>query len=172
MKQPRRNLLLAAVLAATGAMALAQSPAPTAGDASGARPGWSQRRADPERMQQRMADRHARRMTELKDALKLTPAQEEAWNQYNAAMQPPAFGQRQRQDRAELAKLTTPERIDRMQQRAEERLAQMKQRGDATKAFYAQLSPEQQQTFDSRAQRAGWGRGHGHGWRGMGPGPR
>jgi hypothetical protein len=45
------------------------------------------------------------------------------------------------QRRAERA-MTTPERLD-------QQLAEMRQRVDATKRFYAQLSPEQKQTFDS-----------------------
>ena len=173
--QPKR-LFLAAVLAATGAVAVAQAPAPAqpaAGEAA-PRAGQSDRRArmDPAQRQQRMAEHHAKRMAELKTQLKLTPAQDGAWNQYTAAMQPPAMGQRERMDRTEFEKLTTPQRIDRMQQRATERQAQMKQRGEATKAFYAQLTPEQQKTFDSRALRGGEGRrGGDHGHHGMGHGP-
>ena len=179
MNLHRKHLLLASLLAATGTLALAQAPA--AGDAP-ARPGWSERRAermDPARMQQRMAERHAQRMDKLKAELKLSPAQEGAWTQFSAAMQPPAFEPRGPGARADFARLSTPERIDLMQKRADERHARMKQRGDATKAFYAQLTPEQQKSFDSRAQRAGrgegWHGGHGEhrGWgRGMGPGPR
>ncbi len=52
----------------------------------------------------------------------------------------------------------------------------MKQRGDAVKTFYAQLTPEQQKVYDERAMRGGRGegqRGGGrHGHHGMGPGPR
>ena len=99
-----------------------------------------------------------------------------AWNQFSAAMQPPAPDARS--SRADFARLSTPERIDLMQKRADRRHARMKQRGDATKAFYAQLTPEQQKSFDSRAQRAGrgegWHGGHGEhrGWgRGMGTRP-
>jgi Spy/CpxP family protein refolding chaperone len=117
-------------------------------------------------------------MADLKAQLKITPAQEGAWTAYTAAMQPPANAQRRgpRMDRAEFAKLTTPQRIDRMEQFAAERQAQMKQRGDAVKAFYAQLTPEQQKVYDERAMRGGRGegqRGGGrHGHHGMGPGPR
>ncbi len=179
MKPHRKHLLLASLLAATGTLALAQAPA--AGDAP-ARPGWSERRAermDPARMQQRMAERHAQRMDKLKAELKLNPTQEGAWTQFSTAMQPPAFEPRGPGARADFAKLSTPERIDLMQKRADERHARMKQRGDATKAFYAQLTPEQQQSFDRLAARgrhgAGWHAGHREhrGWGpGMGPGPR
>lgn len=93
-------------------------------------------------------------------------------------MQPPAIGQRPAQNRADWARLTTPQRIDQMQQRASERQQQMAQRGDAIKAFYAQLSAEQQKTFDERSRRDGRRgdhRHHGGGWgggMGMGYGPR
>jgi len=52
--------------------------------------------------------------------------------------------------RAELDKLTTPQRIDLIEQRRAERIGQMNQRMDATKAFYAQLTPEQQRLFDAQ----------------------
>ena len=178
MTRTPKNLLIAAVLAATGAIAVAQAPAPVApaaGDSATqqrAAPGERRERMDPAQRQQRMAEHHAKRQAELKAQLKLTPAQEGAWNQYTSAMQPPAKGPRM--DRAEFDKLTTPQRIDRMQQRSAERQAQMKQRGDAVKAFYAQLTPEQQKVYDERAMRGGRGDGHRgrHGHHGMGPGPR
>jgi hypothetical protein len=69
--------------------------------------------------------------------------------------------------RAELEKMTTPQRIDRMRQLHAERAAAMDKRGDATKTFYAQLSPPQQKAFDelslkflARHGRGGHGRGH------------
>ena len=180
MTQHPKRLFLAGLLAASlGSVAIAQNAPqataaqPAAGEASG------RARMDPAQRQQRMAEHHAKRQAELKAQLKLTPAQEGAWNQFSAAMQPPAPDARGPASRADFARLSTPERIDLMQKRADERHARMKQRGDATKAFYAQLTPEQQKSFDSRAQRAGrgegWHGGHGEhrGWgRGMGPGPR
>ena len=182
MSSHPKRLFIAAVLASTGAIAVAQAPAPVApaaGDSATqqrAAPGERRERMDPAQRQQRMAERHARRMNELKAQLKLNPAQEPAWASYSAAMQPPAQLQRPRTDRSEFAALTTPQRIDRMQQRSAERQAQMKQRGDAVKAFYAQLTPEQQKVYDERAMRGGRGegqRGGGrHGHHGMGPGPR
>ena len=175
MTQHPKRLFLAGLLAASlGSVAIAQNAPqataaqPAAGEAS------THARMDPAQRQQRMAEHHAKRQAELKAQLKLTPAQEVAWNQYTAAMQPPAKGPRM--DRAEFDKLTTPQRIDRMQQRSAERQAQMKQRGDAVKTFYAQLTPEQQKVYDERAMRGGRGegqRGGGrHGHHGMGPGPR
>jgi protein CpxP len=83
-------------------------------------------------------------------------------------MQPPAqMGQRLTpEQRAEMDKLTTPERIDKMQalhtERMNEHAAMMKKHGDATKAFYAVLSPEQKKTFDAEHVRHGGPAGHGH----------
>ena len=51
------------------------------------------------------------------------------------------------------AKLTTPERIDKMQAHKAERDADMSQRAEATKAFYAQLSAEQKKVFDTETAR-------------------
>ena len=183
MNPTPKRLWIAALLAASGAVAIAQTPAqPAAGEQPPRAASAEMRRAaprDPAQWQQRMAERHAQRLDKLKAELKLSPAQEGAWNQFSAAMQPPAPDARGPASRADFARLSTPERIDLMQKRADERHARMKQRGDATKAFYAQLTPEQQKSFDSRAQRAGrgegWHGGHGEhrGWgRGMGPGPR
>lgn len=163
MKQHRRHFVLAAMLAAagaTGAATLAHAASPESGSAA---PSTLQQK-DPTQWRQRMVERHARRMDELKGKLQLSEAQQGAWSEFSSAMQPPTAEQRQRLDRAEFEKLTTPERIDRMQQRAEERQARMKQRGDAVKRFYGQLTAEQQKTFDAqymRYGRRGMHRGHG-----------
>ena len=178
-----KRLFIAAVLAATGALAVAQAPAPVqpaAGDTATqqrAAPGERRARMDPAQRQQRMAERHASRMAELKTQLQITPAQEGAWSAYAAAMQPPADAQRRgpRMERGEFDKLTTPQRIDRMQQFSAERQARMQQRGDAIKSFYAQLTPAQQKIYDERAMRSHRGEGK-RGGPGMrhhgGPGPR
>ena len=53
-----------------------------------------------------------------------------------------------------------------MEKRMAERQAHMKQRGEAVKAFYAQLTPEQQKVFDERGMRHGKGEGRHGGHRG------
>ena len=195
MRFAPKQLLLASLLAATGVIATAQTTAPAAptapaattapaaGEASAQRPrgerGERRGPRDPAEFQKRMAERHAKHQAELKTALKLTPAQEGAWTSFTSATQPPAAGQRPRGDREEFKKLTTPQRIDLMEKRSAERQAHMKQRGDAVKAFYAQLTPAQQKVFDERGLRhSGDGKGkgdqrnpRGHGHHG-GPGPR
>jgi hypothetical protein len=114
-----------------------------------------------ERMQERMQERRAKRMAAFKQKLQITPSQESAWNTFTAALQPARM---QRPDRAEFAKLSTPERIDRMRSMRTARMAEMDKRADATKAFYAVLAPEQKKVFDDTASRMmGHGkRGHGH----------
>lgn len=164
MTHAPKRLFIAALLAATGAVAIAQAPAPVqpaAGEAAAQRaaPGERRARMDPAQRQQRMAERHAQRMADLKAQLQISPAQEGAWNAYSAAMQPPTDAQRPRMNRAEVEQLSTPQRIDRMQQFSAERQARMQQRGDAVKAFYAQLTPAQQKTYDERAMRGNRGEG-------------
>ena len=88
-------------------------------------------------------------------------------------MQAPANWKRP--DRAELARLPAPERIDRMREHRIERNAMMDRRGEATKGFYAMLNPIQKRVFDLETARRGVGgrggrdgggdhHGGGHGW--------
>lgn len=151
---------LAALMTFSSISAMAQTPASPAQAGAGMS---HMQRHDPAKMQAMMAKRQA----ELKAKLGITPAQEPAWSSYSAAMQPPAdFKRGDRQAmRAELDKLPTPERIDKMRAMRAERMAKMNaemdKRGAATKSLYAVLSPEQQKTFD--AQRALHRPGHGEG---------
>jgi len=107
---------------------------------------------DPAKMQARMEQRQAA----LKAQLKLTPAQEPAWTAFAASHKPPAGMLGKQAAMPDLAKLTTPERIDKMKelraQRMGEMTATMDQRAEATKAFYAVLTPEQQKVFDAQSK--------------------
>lgn len=146
MKSVHKHLVAVGLLAALGFSAIAQAqPAP-------AQQPRQERMAhrDPAKMQERMAKRQA----ELKAKLQINANQEGAWNTFINAIKPPA-DRPARPDRAEFAKLTTPERIDRMQAMKAQRDARMAQRAEATKAFYAALSPEQQKTFDAETLRFG-----------------
>lgn len=153
------GFILSVLLATAGTSALAQTT-PAAPMGSSAATGWHGDRMmgqrDPAKMQAWMAKRQAA----LKASLKITPAQESAWTTFTAAMQPPARDINAWQaQRAEMEKLSTPERIDKMRalrtQRMTEMNALMDKRGEATKTFYAALSPEQQKTFD--AEHRGFG---------------
>jgi hypothetical protein len=112
----------------------------------------------------------AERMEFFKFKLKVTPAQEGPWNAWTAAMKPPAAGP-QRPDRAELERLSTPERLDRMRAVRTARQAEMDKRMDATKTFYTALDADQKKTFDAASLqmlrhrgggRGGFGDGEGH----------
>ena len=79
-------------------------------------------------------------------------------------------------DPVEMAKLTTPERIDKAKALRNQHMAEMNaasdKRGEATKTFYAVLTPEQQKVFDAASARHLGPRGNMGGPRaGMGPGP-
>jgi len=162
MKSVHKQLVVAACLAVLGAAASAQ-PAQPAIVAPGGPPG-----AGRPIMQEhfaRMQRYVQRREAELKQVLQITPAQEGAWDTWIASRRPPANLERPRP--GEFAQLTTPERIDRLRALRAQRIAEMDRRGDATKAFYAALTPSQQKAFDALAamrmgrfgghHRGGWG---------------
>ena len=157
MKTTYKALVFAAVLAGAGAATFAAQDANQHQDGG---PRAEHRQMDPKKME----EMHAKRSAELKEKLKITPAQEGAWTSFTAAMKPPARDAAQRPDRAELEKLPTPERLDKMRalrtQHMNDMAAAMDKRDQATKALYAALSPEQQKTFDS-LRSENHGRGHG-----------
>src|SRR5690606_24916282 len=114
----------------------------------------------PERME-RMQRHRSDRLAGLKEALKITPEQEAAWLAFVARTGPAQADDKtsaKRMDRKEWRQLTTPERLDRMAAMKAERDAAMTKRMDATRSFYASLSPEQQKVFDERGMGAGMGR--------------
>jgi hypothetical protein len=157
-------------LALAGAIALSAAGASFAQSATPpAAPGQGWQRPDPAQM----AERHAER---LRAVLQLRPEQEPALHAFISSMQPSAEQmQRRKAERGEARNLTTPERLDRMQARMTERQAAFARRADATKRFYAQLSPSQQRAFDAlpmghggfhrgdRGERGGFHRGFGPG---------
>ncbi len=146
---------LAAALAGSTGAALAQmGPGGMGSPASADHPAQAAQRMDNPR-EHRKQERQARQQKHLADLqrqLQLQPPQEAAWNRFAQAMQPLAQPPA-RLDRASWEKMSTPERIDRMQALHAEREARMKQRADATKALYAALNPEQQKTFDAHTAR-------------------
>ena len=159
MKPVFKSLIVAGLLATAGFAAYSQGPGGMM-DHDGGHMG----RMDPAKMEQMMAKRTA----DLKAKLKITPAQEGAWTAFTASMKPNAAMMANHPDRAEMDKLTTPERIDKMQALHTQRMAdmntEMTKRNDATKTFYAALSAEQKKVFD--AEHAKMGDHHGDGKRG------
>jgi len=113
------------------------------------------------------AAKRAQRVAQLHDELKITPAQENAWNAFVASMKPTQRdGARQHGDRAAMAKLSAPERAQKMIERQKQRTVFMEQRLTALNSFYSVLSPEQKKVFDEKAARmqSRFGRhGGGHG---------
>lgn len=168
MKSSLKVSLIASLLAAAG-VAYAMGPMGGQCDMGAGmqgQGGMHHSQMDPAKMQAKMDQRHAA----LKAQLKLTAAQEAAWTSYTTAMKPPPSMMAKRPDPADMAKLSTPERIDKMKtlraQHMSDMTAAMDKRGEATKAFYAALTPEQQKVFDASAMQ---GPGAGHG-RHQGPG--
>lgn len=160
MKSIQRNFgkraLLAAIL--VGGVILAVSAYAVTGGGAGDTPrceagygpkgeaGWEAKRT--------------RHLATLKEKLKLAPEQDAAWNTFVDATRPaPGTGAGREAMRDEFAKLDTPQRLDRMLAMSEARRVRLVERAEATKAFYAQLSAEQQRVFDAEAVP---GRHHGH----------
>lgn len=152
------QILLAALIAAGGIAAMSASAMPMAG--FGGKAGCEARQE--QNLRGRVEERHARHMAALKEKLGLKPAQEAAWNTFAAAMQPGMrrAGADRQAMREEFQQLNTVERLDRMQAMAATRQARMTERAGAIKAFYAQLTPEQQKVFDAEAMPQRSHRGH------------
>jgi periplasmic protein CpxP/Spy len=109
-----------------------------------------ERAAKMEEHKAKFAEMVAKHQAALHDKLKLTAAQEPAWQTFVAAVTPtlPTLP-----DHAATSTMTTPERLDQHLAMAKQHLAKMETRVAATKVFYAQLTPEQQKTFDAEAAR-------------------
>jgi hypothetical protein len=148
-------------------LAMAQEgypPPPSQGDITAEAPGpgqWSHGHVD-----HHMWNRGAERIKALHDILGIKPDQEAAFQAFAAAMRPmpPRPGAMQRPDHAALAAMTTPERLDFMAKRMDAREGMMRahfQRvADATKALYADLSPEQQRIMNALPELTHMGGGH------------
>jgi len=154
MNTSRHALACAALLAALGGTALAQSPTPSTPPAPQAgRSGHEHGHDHGHGMKHagRGEHRFEQHMADLKSKLQLLPEQEGAWAQFEQAMRPAAPPQRP--DREAMMKLPTPERMDRMHAMRQQHMARMDQRAEATKTFYAALTPEQKKRFDERTAR-------------------
>jgi protein CpxP len=176
MKPVFKSLLAAGLIATAGFASYAQTAdkpmpgatgMPTAGAAATEGHMGKMGHRDPTQRKAMMA----KHLDALKAKLKITAAQEGAWTSFTSAMQPSANMDHQRPDRAEMEKLTTPQRIDKMHslrtQHKAEMQAEMDKRDDAIKTFYAALAPEQQKVFDAEHARMGDRHGekrgmHGH----------
>lgn len=155
----KRVIAAAAAMTAltTAGWAMAQQGPGKGGHQDDCGPGHSERGG---KMSDRMGKRMEERQAQLKTALKLNANQEAAWNQYQQAMKPPA-GANPTGGAADWSKLTTPQRLEKMQALHAERQQHMAQHVQATQQFYAALTPEQQKVFDSM-QNHGKGGREGH----------
>lgn len=148
MKTKHTSLFMACLTLALAGSAFAQSgPTPTHGAAGGPQAHSEMR----EHMRERMNERHTKQLGELKSKLKLDASQEAAWKTFADSMHSP--GSMNFPDRSAMTKLSTPERIDKMQAMHAQRDAEMKKHGEATKSFYAALNAEQKKTFDAETAR-------------------
>jgi protein CpxP len=156
----RRTLLIGAVVIGMGGAAYAAQGDKAPDGQQGTSQGWKHGHGkfDPAKFKERMA----KRQKELHDKLKLTAAQEPAWTTFIAAMAPPA-DMGKRPDRAEWAKLSAPERMEKRLGMMKQHEARMADRLQAMKTFYAQLTPEQQKVFNDNVGRRGHHGHHGHG---------
>lgn len=173
MTSLHKQFVAAACFALLGAAASAQpaqpavvapGPAPAAMPGPGAHPMMRERFAH-------WQEHRAQRDNALKQILQIAPAQEGAWNTWIAARH--TRPNVQRPNPGEFAQLTTPQRIDRMRELRAARDAEMDRRAEATKTFYAALTPGQQKAFDALTASRGFGGHGGHhhgGWEHFGRG--
>lgn len=161
----KKSLLALAMGAAMFAGAVqAQTPANMPGEAH---PMHMQGQDHAKARGDHFAKRHQQHMDKLKQSLKLSADQSGAWTTFESAMQPPNF---ERPDHNVVAKMTTPERLDFMTKMKAQHDAQMQKRLEATRTFYAALTPEQKKTFDQETGKFMQGHEHQHGEHGTHPG--
>jgi len=123
-------------------------------------PAFSQQ--DKAQRQAKFQEMRNQRLATLKDKLQLQANQEAAWQTFTESLTGmTAMNRENRQAMGSAFKaMTTPERMDMMLARADQRRTHMAERVEAVKQFYTQLSPEQQKVFDAEAM--GFFKGHGH----------
>ncbi|MDB5774422.1 MAG: hypothetical protein JWP38_555 [Herbaspirillum sp.] len=108
-----------------------------------------------------------KRQEALHARLKLTAEQEPAWKTFVDQTRPPEHRQgMQGRDRAAMAKLTAPERMEKFLAGMQAREASLTQRLNAVKTFYAVLTPVQQKVFDAAFAHVRFGEHGEHGHRG------
>ena len=150
--KPLHTLILAGALSTLAGYSMAQ-PAPHGGPSMASTHSQDMGHRDPARMQEDMT----KRLADIKAKLKITPAQEAAWATFTDTLKPKPR-QPMTANRAELRKLPTPERLDKMRALHTERMAEMTARMDqhaqATKTFYAVLGADQKKVFDEQFDRA------------------
>jgi len=146
MNALRKSIIVGLIVLGMGSATLAvQAQAPAIEGRHGHAATQAQRQAT-------WGEQFAKRQAKLHDALKLTAAQEPAWASYQAAIKP---GMHAHSDRAALAALPAPERMEKHLEMARNHIAQMETHLAALKTFYAVLTPEQKKVFDENSKRGG-----------------
>lgn len=84
---------------------------------------------------------------DLHDRLKLNADQEKAWKQYQETVTA-NIRARQEREQVDFSRLSAPERLEKSQQFARERDERMSRHLESFKAFYATLTPEQQEILE------------------------
>jgi len=143
MSSLKKNFLIASLLASLSAAAFCQTA--TANNQHDSQMGaMKHANMDPSAMQEHAA----RRSAALKEKLKISPAQEGVWNSYVEAMKP-GVDSAKHPSREEMAKLTTPERVEKMKAIHAQHTAEMEKRSEAIKSLYAALNPDQKKILDA-----------------------
>jgi transketolase len=165
MKNVRKHVLIALAAMTLGGTAMAQQAAPQADTqpAHGQRAQMTkeQRQAKMAEFRAKRAEHMAQRQQQLHDALKLSGAQEQAWNSFVASMKPAE--REQHHDHAAMASLSAPERMQKMIDFSKQRTARMESRLAALNSFYSTLNPEQKKVFDEQTRHFMGGHGGHHG---------
>ena len=158
----KRTLLVALI---AGGGVLAASAYATNGGGADGKTGCEARHG--QMMKAKWEARHEERMSGLKEKLKLAPAQEAAWQTFAEVGKPGPLvpGADRQAMRESLEKMTAPQRMDVMLEKADLRRSHLAARAAAVKRLYAELTPEQQAVFDAEAIPL-FGRGHGDGHHG------
>jgi protein CpxP len=97
--------------------------------------------------------RAQKHLSELQAKLKLSQAQQPAWQTFSDQVNAQARDMASKQDKMKGAManmaMTTPERMAMMADMMKDRAQAMATMADAVKPFYASLTPEQKTTFDN-----------------------
>ena len=147
-----RNALLASMMVTSAGFCLtafAQAPGPSPQNMPSQ--GGHAMMNDPKREAHR-AERHQKHLNDMKVFLQLQASQEAAWAAFESVMKQP-MKRHMAPVPADMEKMSTPERIDKMMAVKAERDAEIAKRMNASKTFYAALTPAQQKVFDTHTQK-------------------
>lgn len=171
MRNIKTRILAGAAAASLGLLtvaAFAQMPPPGGPDGQHGPHGQHGRAPSAEQIA-KFEQMRAKHQAQLHDKLKISAAQETAWKLFLDKTKPAPFDPAAMPKKEDIAKMSTPQRLDQKLDFMRKREAFAEQRVAATKEFYAVLAPEQQKTFDAefakmerhRFERMRHGRDHG-----------